>query len=88
MWQLMPGQSLRYHTWDNEVYVLYNDMSGDTHMLDAAAIEVLTALASGPRDATQLAQSLQLDAGLDSARQLAELLSELLRLALIHTTAC
>jgi len=53
MWRLIPGQSLRCLEWDGEV-VLYNDVSGSTHLLDGAALELLHALQSGPGDAASL----------------------------------
>lgn len=46
MWQLMPGQSFRLHSFDDE-FVLYNDLSGDTHLLGAAAVHLLSVLQQG-----------------------------------------
>ena len=46
MWTLCPGQALRHHQWGTGC-VLYNDLSGDTHQLDAAAMIVLLALQIG-----------------------------------------
>jgi PqqD family protein of HPr-rel-A system len=37
---------------------LYNDLSGNTHLLDGAAIDVLQALRQRPADAATLAASL------------------------------
>lgn len=45
-WQIAPGQSLRHRHWDDQ-YVLYNDLSGATHLLDAPAMELLLALRDG-----------------------------------------
>lgn len=52
MWRLTPGQALRRREWQGE-YVLYNDISGDTHLLGADAIDLLLALqqASAPDSA-------------------------------------
>lgn len=88
VWRLIPGQQLRHRSWDGEDFVLYNNLSGDTHMLDAAAIEVLSALQRGAADAASLAAALQLDDGADSAAMLAELLAELHTLFLVETTTC
>lgn len=57
MWRLVPGQALNCREWDGEV-VLYNDVSGSTHLLDGAALDVLQALRAGPADATGLATRL------------------------------
>lgn len=48
MWQLVPGQSLRHRGWDDE-FVVYNDLSGDTHLLGADAMDLLRLLKAGPR---------------------------------------
>jgi PqqD family protein of HPr-rel-A system len=57
MWRVVPGQSLVFREWDGEA-VLYNDLSGNTHLLDGGAIEVLQALRAGPADAATLAARL------------------------------
>ena len=57
MWRVVPGQSLVFREWDGEV-VLYNDLSGNTHLLDGAAIDVLQALRRRPSDAVTLAATL------------------------------
>lgn len=63
MWRLVPGQSLNCREWDGEA-VLYNDVSGSTHLLDGVALDVLQALRAGPFDAAALALQLadQVDA--------------------------
>lgn len=85
MWRLMPGLALRYRTWDNETYVLYNNLSGDTHLTDAAAIEVLELLCRSPAAAQALVSELQLDDTPDSIAQLNSLLDELRGQALIES---
>lgn len=42
-WRIAPGQTLRHHSWGQEA-VLYNDLSGDTHLLTVEAISLLVAL--------------------------------------------
>lgn len=80
---------MRYRTWDNETYVLYNNLSGDTHLTDAAAIEVLELLRQAPATAPALAVALQLEASEDNLAQLDQLLEELNDQALIETcSAC
>lgn len=43
MWRLTPGQRLRQRDFGDES-VLYNDLSGDTHLLGGSAIHVLELL--------------------------------------------
>jgi PqqD family protein of HPr-rel-A system len=77
-WRLAPGQRLAHHGWDGE-HVLYNDLSGDTHLLDQAALALLLCLRSGPLSEAALAG--ELAAG-DEA--LGELLGQLESLDLIE----
>jgi PqqD family protein of HPr-rel-A system len=79
MYRLTPGQLLRRREWDGEV-VLYNDLSGDTHLLSGDAVELLLALQEGPRPAPELA--VLLDAGDGGALQ--GLLDDLAELALVE----
>lgn len=79
MWQILPGQSLRHRTWDGES-VLFNDLSGDTHLLDDDALAVLLALRDGPQDTAALLRRLAPDE--DDAEE--ALLALLASLAAIH----
>jgi PqqD family protein of HPr-rel-A system len=83
-WRLSAGQRLRRRQWDGEC-VLYNDLSGDTHLLGADALELLLALHAGPADTDALERRL-LAAGLAAADDagVATLLEDLERLALIE----
>ncbi|KQV59017.1 MULTISPECIES: HPr-rel-A system PqqD family peptide chaperone [unclassified Duganella] len=45
-WQLVPGQSLLHRSWDGQV-VLYNEVSGATHLLDEQTLGLLQALRDG-----------------------------------------
>ena len=83
-WRLTPGQQLRRRQWDGEC-VLYNDLSGDTHLLGADALELLLALLAGPADAGALARGL-LAAGLeaDGVAGVDALLADLEGLALVE----
>lgn len=65
-WRLAPGQRLQYRCWDGEC-VLYNDLSGDTHVLGEFAIALLEELRRAARPAAQLAALFDLDLDLDSA---------------------
>lgn len=57
MWQLAPGQNLRFCQFDDEA-VLYNDLSGDTHLLGASAMQLLGELQGGARSADALLDAL------------------------------
>lgn len=83
-WRLTPGQQLRRRQWDGEC-VLYNDLSGDTHLLGADALELLLALHAGPADTDALGRRLRA-AGLDAGEpaEVATLLEDLERLALVE----
>lgn len=88
MWRLTPGLVLHYRTWDNETFVLYNNLSGDTHLTDAAAMEVLALLQDAPAATAALGAALGVGDTPDNCEQLAALLEELQSQALIETVAC
>ena len=81
MWRLTPGQSLAHRGWDDE-YVVYNDLSGDTHLFGPDAMQLLLRLRAGPADEETLARALEV---LPEEREgLAVMLAELGGLALIE----
>ena len=53
-WRLLPGQSLLSRRWGEEV-VIYNDVTGATHLLDSGAMDLLAALRDGSASAEELA---------------------------------
>lgn len=57
MWRITPGQTLRFRQFDDE-FVLYNDLSGDTHLLGDSAMHILSELQRGPASGAALAASL------------------------------
>lgn len=57
MWRITPGQALRFRQFDDE-FVLYNDLSGDTHLLGDSAMHLLGELQRGPAPRAALAASL------------------------------
>ncbi len=90
MWRVVPGQSLAFREWDGEA-VLYNDLSGNTHLLDGGAVEVLLALRPGPLDAATLAARLadRFDADGDALpAAIEDMLAELARLDLVEPFPC
>ena len=57
MWRITPGQALRFRQFDDEI-VLFNDLSGDTHLLGDAAMHLLSVLQHGPATRAALFASL------------------------------
>jgi PqqD family protein of HPr-rel-A system len=57
MWRLQHGQSLRHHLWGEEC-VVYNSLTGHTHLLDLNALDLLLALQDGPQDIAGLCRAL------------------------------
>lgn len=57
MWRITPGQALRFRQYDDE-FVLYNNLSGDTHLLGGSAMHILSELQRGPASAEVLTASL------------------------------
>ena len=88
-WKLRAGQHLRMLP-DDEESVVYNDLSGDTHLLSGIAASLLERLRQGPADAGSLAGFLagewDLDPDIAPAALVQQLLSELAALSLIEQT--
>jgi len=91
MWRLTPGQVLRFRQFDDGL-VLYNDLSGDTHLLGDDATHVLSVLQQGPAQADALLDSLAdaLGAARDDAfeRDAAAMLAQLAGFFLIERVPC
>ncbi|WP_078035280.1 HPr-rel-A system PqqD family peptide chaperone [Massilia sp. KIM] len=62
MWKLIDGQRLSHRGWEDE-YVVYNDISGDTHLFGPDAMQLLLRLQAAPADEDVLAQALDVEAG-------------------------
>lgn len=56
-WQIIRGSDLKTRCWNDE-FVVYNPLSGDTHILNQRAADTLFALQSSASDVLSLAQSL------------------------------
>jgi hypothetical protein len=74
-WRLVPGQSLLHRGW-HDACVLFNDLSGATHLLGNVALALLLALRDGDITADELATP-----------EVADLLAALQRLDLIEPCA-
>ena len=86
---------MRRHEWDGEA-VLFNDLSGATHLLSAVALWLLERLAAAPDDLSGLAAALDAELAAEAAgdgaadadavadrERLAELLADLHALDLV-----
>jgi PqqD family protein of HPr-rel-A system len=86
-WRLRAGQTLRMLPADDES-VIYNDNSGDTHLISAAATSLLQRLRQSDTDTASLVTAcaaeweLEADGELDAA--IRDLLAELHSLGLIE----
>ena len=91
MWRVMPGQALRQRAWGDQ-HVVYNDLSGDTHLLNADAMRLLLALRPAALDeaslVAELCRQLDLHDDPETAQDVALTLAELARLSLIEKSAC
>lgn len=88
-WRVLPGQALQHRAWDDE-YVVFNNLSGDTHLLDGGAMQLLLAVAATPGDTASLAAHLHAALGLDEHEidEIPAMLEELRALALIEAAPC
>lgn len=90
LWQVAPGQQLASWGWDDE-FVLYNNLSGDTHLLDADSVELLTLLQGAPASIDALVAQLTCSVAPDDAAALpdtlATLLAQLKKLYLVESSA-
>jgi PqqD family protein of HPr-rel-A system len=100
-WRLTRGQRLLHQCWDGEC-VLYNDLSGDTHLLDEFALALLEQLQAAPQSTAQLVAAFHIDpdadpaagdpaAGVpleDSAAMLHTVLDDLAALHLVESIPC
>jgi PqqD family protein of HPr-rel-A system len=86
-WRIAPGQALRRREWQGE-HVLYNDLSGDTHLLPDSTVHLLLALQQGPAAVPALSAVLragfEADEGEIDDAAVADLLAELAALALVE----
>ena len=83
-WRIAPGQTLRQRVWQEEG-VIYNDLSGDTHLLGAAALELLQMLQEAPASTAELVQAAGTDLPANFNDELDMLLGELRALSLIES---
>ncbi|BBJ22859.1 HPr-rel-A system PqqD family peptide chaperone [Candidatus Nitrotoga sp. AM1P] len=56
-WQVIPDQVVNCCSWDDE-FVFYNKLSGDTHLLDSTATQILLELRQSPLNVLSLTEVL------------------------------
>lgn len=84
-WRIVPGYELLWFESDDG-HVVYHSGSGDTHLIDDAAAELLRLLQAGSEAADALAARLAEDgvASAEAPEYTARLLHELARLGLVE----
>lgn len=82
MWRTIADGTLHFRHWDDEV-VVYNSLSGDTHLLDEAAARLLLKLQPMPADVEGLAAALAIPDV--PASRVEEILLQLDALALVES---
>ena len=86
-WQLRAGQQLRMLAGNDES-VIYNDSSGETHLLSAIAVSMLQQLERGPANfsfiSTAVASAWEFDSDEELRQTVHGLLAELDGLSLIE----
>lgn len=86
MWRVTPGQALVSRQWGDE-RVLFNSLSGATHLLGPGEALLLDVLGAGPAVEEELAAALSAEFEIDAAELPAELdamLDTLARLDLVE----
>jgi PqqD family protein of HPr-rel-A system len=76
-WRIAPGQQLAARGWNDE-FVLYNNLSGDTHLLDGDSMALLAHLQAGPASLAALVAAFAGDIDPDDAAALPETIATML----------
>jgi PqqD family protein of HPr-rel-A system len=89
-WKVISDQALHFCSWGDEL-IVYNNLSGDTHLLGLVAAQILLRLQHAPSDFISLVESLTSllpteVMGEPLEPQLVNILEDLNALALIERT--
>jgi PqqD family protein of HPr-rel-A system len=94
MWRTTPGQAYRLRPFDDPAgieYVIYNDLTGATHLLGEAAVHLIQVLRCGPASSADLcaalAVALECEADASLAADTEALLAQLADYFLIERAA-
>jgi len=86
-WRTLSDDAFLFHDWDDEV-VIYDALSGDTHIIDTTAAQILQALQQSPSDVPNLAQllavQLQCEPGDELNQDIESVLSDMAALSLVE----
>lgn len=77
LWRVTPGQHLAHRGWQDE-FVVYNNLTGDTHLIDGDTLALLMQLRYAPATVASLCQALGTDAPPDDVAALPDTLSAML----------
>ncbi|MDP1896712.1 MAG: HPr-rel-A system PqqD family peptide chaperone [Sulfurimicrobium sp.] len=87
MWRVISAHALHFRSWEDG-FIVYNSLSGDTHLLGSSAAHVLLKFQETPANAALLASSLaplmQAEMDEEFVSQIDQLLADLGNLALIE----
>lgn len=89
IWRVPPGQALQHRAWEDG-FVVFNNLSGDTHLLCEGEMQLLLAVAAQPGDTAAVTARLRASLGLDDqeAGDIPAMLSDLLALSLVEAAPC
>ena len=86
-WRIIDENALQLRFWEGE-FVVYNALSGDLHILDDQAADILQALQQAPSDVLSLVQHLavewQCEPSDDLLREIEMTMSDMQALALVE----
>lgn len=77
LWRVTPGQYLAHRGWQDE-FVVYNNLTGDTHLIDGDALALLVQLRLAPATVDTLSQALGADLPPDDLAALPDTLRAML----------
>lgn len=88
-WRLVPGSDVRFRFWGDES-VVYNTLSGDTHLIGSAAAHILLELQKVSATSVTLTETLaslmHVEIDDEFASQIKQILTDLQNLSLIEQT--
>jgi PqqD family protein of HPr-rel-A system len=77
LWRVTPGQHLAHRGWQDE-FVVYNNLSGDTHLIDGDTLALLAQLRLAPASVATLCEALGADLAPDDRAALPDTLHAML----------
>lgn len=58
LWSTVSPARLSFLSWDDDLAVAYDKVTGDTHLIESSAIEILKVVEKSPASAEAIAQEL------------------------------